>query len=198
MRFWSGIINDKGRHYDESGQTNIGHDNLNYFNVSQGNCYQFRLIGSQALYGFKVSIQDHKMTVVATDGLPIVPIDNVDSVIINPGERYDVIVDATETPQNYWIWAETLEDNNLNNQIFHSPVSNHRAEAILQYNNGDDSIDNITEIKSCSSTSRCRVVNCPFSTTSSDQLNINCINADDFEYPETVPESICNTPDQTL
>ena len=138
------------------------------------------------------------MTVVATDGLPIVPIQDVDSVIINPGERYDVIVNATETPKNYWIWAETLEDDGLSNQIFYSPVSKHRAEAILHYNDGGDNIDNITEIKSCSSTSRCRVVNCPFSTTSSNQLNINCINAGDFEYPETVPDSIRNTPDQTL
>ena len=138
------------------------------------------------------------MTVVATDGLPIVPIEDVDSVIINPGERYDVIVNATNTPKNYWIWAETLEDDNLNNQIFYSPVSKHRAEAILHYNDGGDNIDDITEIKSCNSISRCQVVNCPFSTTNSDELNINCTNAGEFELPESVPESIRNTPSRTL
>ena len=198
MPFWSGIINDKGRHYDELGQTNIRPHNLNYFDVSQGACYRFRLIGSQALYGLKVSIQDHKMTVVATDGLPIVPIEGVDSVIINPGERYDIIVNATETPKNYWIWAETLEDKNLNNQIFNAPISKHRSEAMLHYNNVGDNIDDITEIKSCNPNERCKVVNCPFSTTNSDKLNINCINAADFEYPETVRESIRNAPVRTL
>ena len=198
MPFWSGIINDKGRHYNESGQTNIRHNNLNYFNVTQGNCYRFRLIGSQALYGLKVSIQDHKMTVVATDALPITPVENVDSVIINPGERYDVIVNATETPKNFWIWAETLEDETLNNQIFYSPVSKHRAEAILHYNSADDDIDDITEIKSCSSTERCNIVNCPFTTTSSDNLNINCTNAGELEFSGVIPESIQDTPDTTL
>ena len=198
MPFWSGIINDKGRHYNESGQTNIRHNRLNYFNVTQGNCYRFRLIGSQALFGLKVSIQDHKMTVVATDGLPIVPIEDVDSVIINPGERYDVIVNATNALKNYWIWAETLEDENLSTQIFYSPVSKHRAEAILHYNDVDDNIDDISEIKSCTSTFKCKVVNCPYSTTDSDELNINCTNAGDFESPESVPESIRNAPDRTL
>ena len=197
MPFWSGIINDKGRHYNESGQTNIRHDRLNYFNVMQGNCYRFRLIGSQTLFGLKVSIQDHKMTVAATDGLPIVPIEDVDSVIINPGECYDVTVNATNALKNYWIWAETL-DENLNTQIFYSPVSKHRAEAILHYNDVDDNIDDISEIKSCSSTLRCKVVNCPYSTTDSNELNITCTNAGDFENPESVPESIRNAPDRTL
>ena len=45
MPFWSGIINDKGRHYDESGQTNIRHNSLNYFRVYVRNCYWFTLIG---------------------------------------------------------------------------------------------------------------------------------------------------------
>ena len=196
--FWSGIINDKGRHYDELGQTNIRHDNLNYFNVIHGNCYRFRLIGSQALYGFKVSIQDHKMTVVHTDGLPITPIENVDSVIVYPGERYDVILNATETPKNYWIWAETLEDKNLNTQTFHSPISKHRAEAVLHYNDGGGNIDEIAEIKSCNSAARCSIVNCPFTTTSTDNLVINCTNAGEFEFPDTVPESIQTTPGMTL
>ena len=198
MPFWSGIINDKGRHYNESGQTNIRHDSLSYFNVTQGNCYRFRLIGSQALYGFKVSIQDHKMTVVATDGLPIVPIEDVDSVIVNPGERYDVILSATETSKNFWIWAETLEDENLNNQIYNSPISKHRAEAILHYNGADDNIDETTEIKTCTSTARCSIVNCPFTTTSSDSLNINCTNAGELEFSGTIADSIQSTPSTTL
>ena len=58
------------------------------------------------------------MTVVATDGNPIVPIDNVDYVIIYPGERYDVIVHAnvgSADRNNFWIWVETLEDVNIKN-----------------------------------------------------------------------------------
>ena len=195
--FWSGIINDKGRHYDESGQTNIRPNRLNYFNVSQGNRYRFRLIGAQALYAFRFSIQDHKMTVVATDGNPISPIEDVDYVTINTGERYDVIVHAnanTPTRGNFWIWAETLEDENIRNETFYTPINKHRAEAILHYDGNDDNIDdNIDEIRTCTPSSQCKVVNCPYKTNS-DTSSIICINADEFESlpNHNIPESIYN------
>ena len=44
--FWSGIINDKGRFYNERGQPNVvspNCDNLNCFNVIQGHRYRFRV-----------------------------------------------------------------------------------------------------------------------------------------------------------
>lgn len=59
--FWSGIINDKGRRYkinNNAAQPTITHpdcDNLNCFNVKQGNRYRFRIIGAQALYPFRFS-----------------------------------------------------------------------------------------------------------------------------------------------
>ena len=44
--FWSAIINDKGRHFDENGYANIKYTSLNYFNCTQGNRYRFRLVGA--------------------------------------------------------------------------------------------------------------------------------------------------------
>ena len=203
MPFWSAIINDKGRHYDESGQTNIRArpDSLNYFNVSQGNRYRFRLIGAQGLYAFRFSIQDHKMTVVATDGTPIIPIEDVDYVIINTGETYDVIVHANASTEkrNFWIWAETLEDVNIRNQTFYSPINKHRGEAILHYDGDDYNIDdNINEIRSCTSSSKCKAVNCPFKTYSNSST-ISCTNADEFESlpSHDIPESIYS-PSKTM
>ena len=200
--FWSGIINDKGRHYDESGQTNIKPTSLNYFNVSQDEKYRFRLIGAQALYAFRFSIQDHKMTVVATDGSPITPIEDVDYLIINTGERYDVIVDTKTSPDrvNFWIWAETLEASNFSDPNFYSPLDKHRAEAILHYNGNDDTIyDNITEIRSCTSSAKCKAVNCPFKNYS-DTSNIYCINADEFRSYSNhdIPETIYDPNNDTL
>jgi len=60
--FWSGIINDKGRHYTKSSQHN--HAEPNRFNVKHGYSYRFRLIGAQALYAYKFSIQSHVLTVI--------------------------------------------------------------------------------------------------------------------------------------
>ena len=200
--FWSGIINDKGRHYNESGQTNIKPTSLNYFNVSRNERYRFRLIGAQALYAFRFSIQGHKMTVVATDGSPIVPIEDVDYLIINTGERYDVIVDTKLNPDrnNFWIWAETLEDPNVSDLNFYSPLDKHRAEAILHYDGSDDTIDDdITEIRSCNSFAKCKAVNCPFKNYS-DASNIYCINADEFRSysSEDIPAFIYQYNDNPL
>ena len=48
---------------------------------------------------------------------------SIESLVIHPGERYDFILTANQTPGSYWIRAETLQKN----------VTNHRAEAILSY-----------------------------------------------------------------
>ena len=191
--FWSGIINDKGRHYSNNGTPNIHRpscNNLNCFSVKQGNRYRFRLIGAQALYPFRFSIQGHTFTVVATDGTLIDPIENVHYLIINTGERYDILVDTTgKESKNYWIFAESLEDGpNSRNEIFYNPIHLHRAEAILHYTDDESSpmieineIANNMSIWSCSADAPCKAVNCPFSNYK-DNLSISCTNVDADEF----------------
>ena len=196
--FWSAIINDKGRHFDEQGMTNIRPESLNYFRVTSGSRYRFRLIGAQGVYPFRFSIQGHTMTVIATDGSPIVPIENVTYVIVNSGERYDVVVHANNVPGNFWIWAETLEDADLSgNEVYYSPITKHRAEAILQYREIDMhmGIVETDQLRTCTP-STCLAVNCPFQQYGS---TIRCINADKFESlsDHVIPQSVYS-PDTTL
>jgi len=47
----------------------------------------------------KVSIDDHQLTVVRVDGCEVEPV-TVDIVFLSPGERIDVLVNATESPGN--------------------------------------------------------------------------------------------------
>jgi len=197
--FWSGIINDKGRHYDKDGNTFIKHTSLNYFNVSQGGRYRFRLIGAQALYSYRFSIEGHNLTVIATDGSPIKSIEDVDYVIVSTGERYDVVVNTDRiAPKDYWIWAETLEDvTTSRSKGFHNPISKHRAEAVLHYTEASNTdISMITETRSCTQSSRCRAVNCPFTQYSN---IMECINVEQFESlkDHTIPPSIFS-PQKTL
>ena len=207
--FWSGIINDRGRHCDEYDKLtkecthyNLPPTALNHFNVSPNKQYRFRLIGAQSAYAFKFSIQDHLLTVVATDGYPIKPIRDVKYVIDNTGERYDVVVDTNRDVQSnnilkYWILAETLEREFTGNEAFHSPLSEHKAEAILQYDTNQASelpIQEPSQTWNCTRDSPCRVVNCPFASNSFTEsiLNYNCINVHEFESgpPQSVPLSI--------
>ena len=195
--FWSAIINDKGRHYDENGNTNIKHTSLNFFNCSRGKQYRFRLIGAQGLYAFKFSIEGHRLTVVASDGFQIKSIRNVDYIIINTGERYDVIVKCNQKPRDYWIWAETLEDERFSGQKgFYNPISKHRAEAVLHYTSSTaTTMSDISSTKKCTPRFKCRAVNCPFIQYSN---VMNCINSHQFKPLEKVLSSVMGVPKKTL
>ena len=190
--FWSAIINDKGRHFDENGDTNITPQSLNYFNVTRGSRYRFRLIGAQESSPFRFSVEGHKLTVIASDGSPIKPIENVNYVIINGGERFDVVIHANNTEQNdFWIWAQTIEDIDLsNNEVFFNPITYHRAEAILHYTDVETmNISSINETWDCDAISKCTAVNCPYTVYGT---IYNCTNFEVIEGLEndTVPEEI--------
>ncbi|KAK3595585.1 hypothetical protein CHS0354_009541 [Potamilus streckersoni] len=118
--------------------------------VQQGQTYRFRVIGAGALYRFRISIDEHNLTIVASDGFDLESV-VVESFIINPGERFDFILHADKPVSNYWIRGITLEVD-----------KNHTAEAILQYN-GAHIEDPSTSRRSCTQNDPCIVVNCPFS-----------------------------------
>ncbi|GFR64970.1 laccase-2 [Elysia marginata] len=113
---------------------------------------KFRMIGSGSLYPFRVSIDGHPLTLIASDGYDIVPT-VLDAIIINPGERYDFLVEANKLPGRYWVRAQTLEIN----------VLYHRAEAILEYAGIPGPGGQASSFpKNCTSGNRCKVLNCPF------------------------------------
>nr|XP_045624166.1 laccase-2-like [Procambarus clarkii]XP_045624167.1 laccase-2-like [Procambarus clarkii] len=64
------------------------------FKVTPGNRYRMRLINTAVLNcPIVVAIDQHVLTVIASDGYPIVPL-NATSLVVYPGERWDVVVDA--------------------------------------------------------------------------------------------------------
>ena len=146
----SALINGKGRYHDpKTGQSNDAP--LHVYNVQSGKAYRFRVINAGTLHEYMVSVDDHDLTVIASDGYEISPI-VVESFIIHPGERFDskFILYTTEGIGNYWIRARTLEVNRRT-----------LAEAILRYHGAP--IENpTTKRKHCSTNNKCLVLNCPF------------------------------------
>lgn len=69
-----------------------------------GTRYRIRLINGAIDSHFKFMIDNHNMTVIASDLVPIVPYDT-QILSIGMGQRYDIIVTATETSGNFWIRA---------------------------------------------------------------------------------------------
>ena len=194
--YFSGIINGLGRHIDVP----YIQTRLTTFTVEEGMVYRFRLIGAQGLYAYKFSIDGHKLTVIATDGFLVEPVDEVDFIIIHTGERYDFLLNATQPGglENYWIRAETLEI------IPPSPGSTppyqslgHVAEAILHYGQPDDAaipssqyqqIEASSPTRQCQETDTCKAVNCPFEEFHPSYY-IECVNVDQLRLLEETPSS---------
>ncbi len=184
--YWSGLINGMGKHPDVA----FNNSRLQVFTVQEGTTYRFRLIGAQNLYGYRFSIDGHKLTVIATDGNLVQPV-VTDYIILFSGERYDFLLTANETGQSdYWMRAETLEAQFNNSAPAPYPFfPDHDARAVLHYNGSAIPIGpdyaNIVDIrKSCTMDSPCITVNCPFQDYHP-SYNITCINVDQLRlfYP---------------
>ena len=67
-----------------------------------GKKYRLRLVNIATEAWFQWSIDGHRLTVIAMDLVPIVPYES-DNVLVNMGQRYDVIVEANAKPDDYWM-----------------------------------------------------------------------------------------------
>ena len=192
--YFSGIVNGKGRHVDVP----YHKTRLSIFTVECGKIYRFRLIGAQSLYSYSFSIAGHKLTVVGTDGYWINPVEEVDYIMIHPGERYDFLLKANATINDYWMHAETMEINQTTGPPYES--LGHVAEAILHYKqdgDSDDPDDNVpstkyqdtkdsSPVRECTQQEPCKAVNCPFENFH-ESYNITCINVRNLTLLEPTP-----------
>jgi FtsP/CotA-like multicopper oxidase with cupredoxin domain len=109
--FQSALINGKGR---APGDTTSP---LTVIEVMKGETVRLRLINGSSTYAFRVQIDDHPLTVIATDGAPMRPVP-ADNLVLAVGERYDVLLKADQNG-TYWIRAVTLDG--------------HEGRAVLRY-----------------------------------------------------------------
>ncbi|KAH8882067.1 putative extracellular dihydrogeodin oxidase/laccase [Thozetella sp. PMI_491] len=73
-----------------------------------GTRYRIRLVNAAADTHFKFSIDNHSLQVIAADFVPIVPY-STDNVALSMGQRYDIIVTANATSDNYWMRAIVVQ-----------------------------------------------------------------------------------------
>lgn len=106
---YSALINSKGRHYGRFNRTKPGPElPLEEFNVEKEGTYLFRVINAGMAVSFEISVDEHDIIVVATDGCDVTP-QQFDSFIIHPGERYDFYLKATREPGIYPLRVRSLE-----------------------------------------------------------------------------------------
>jgi FtsP/CotA-like multicopper oxidase with cupredoxin domain len=192
--FWSALVHGKGRHPTVS----YKRSSLNIYEVDGGQMYRFRLIHTGNMYSFRFSIDNHKLTVMATDGYLVEPVE-VDYIALHVGERYDFLVEANQGGGDYWMKAETFEINNIDITTPPFDFIDHKAEAILHYSGSDKptplQYGNIPSLpKQCTEESPCKILNCPFGEFHP-SYNITCIGIDSLRLVTPTPES--EMPDET-
>lgn len=115
----STVINGFGR-YPGGPKTELA-----VVNVEYGKRYRFRLVAMSCDPNFLFSIDGHNLTVIETEGQLTEPL-LVDSLQVFAGQRYSVIMNATQPVGNYWIRALP----NTPNATFAGGLNS----AILRYN----------------------------------------------------------------
>lgn len=66
------------------------------------------MINVGTIFPFRISIDEHDLTVLASDGYDMKP-RKVESLVINPGERFDFLLEANQAVNNYWLRANSME-----------------------------------------------------------------------------------------
>lgn len=67
-----------------------------------GKVHRLRLISAAVDTTFKFSVDEHNMTVIANDLVPVVPY-STETLSLTNGQRYDVIIDATQSTGDFWM-----------------------------------------------------------------------------------------------
>ena len=81
---------------------------LTWYNVNQGETVRFRVIAVGVIYPLRISVDQHYLTIVSSDGHDVANT-IVESFIINPGERFDFLLTANQSVGNYWFRAVSIE-----------------------------------------------------------------------------------------
>lgn len=145
----SSLINGNGRYYDpQTGEHNEAP--LRVFEVQEGKSYRFRVINAASVYSYRVSVDNHNITVIASDGKMVVPVE-VESFWVHPGERFDFLLHATARKGKYMIRG--VAEDSIN------PIP---AEAVLHYLGAEPDVGINSERSQCNETEPCTVLNCPF------------------------------------
>lgn len=102
------LLDDRRRTQLAPGQQNVAPVQYKEVWVDKGKRVRLRLVaGLCTVCGVQFSIEGHDLTLIATDGTPVIPV-NVRSVVMFSGERYDVVLNANQNAGTYWIHMKGL------------------------------------------------------------------------------------------
>lgn len=101
------LVNAKGRY------TDVVHGNTTKtpyaeFRVIPGKRYRFRIVSAVCTEcPASITFEGHRVTLISTDGVATKPV-TVDTIHVYSGERYDVVLEASNEIKPYWIQVRGL------------------------------------------------------------------------------------------
>lgn len=178
------IINGKGWYnltHNTTSISQLGPDLLKLpietFKVKANKKYLFRVVGANNAFSLQISVESHKIRVVSTDGNKMKPIENVDTLIVHGGERYDFELETKDEKdaKNYLIFVKLLA---IADEAFKDLKREYYTVALLKYENAKQN-EISYDFRECEPSTPCVTVNCPFQM--SRNRRFKCINVESFE-----------------
>jgi FtsP/CotA-like multicopper oxidase with cupredoxin domain len=83
-----------------------GQGSYNQVTITKGKKYRLRLVNISVDSYIRVSLDNHNMTVMTSDFVPINPF-TTQWLLLAIGQRYDVVINANQASGNYWFRAES-------------------------------------------------------------------------------------------
>jgi FtsP/CotA-like multicopper oxidase with cupredoxin domain len=108
---------------------------LTVINVKPGHRYRLRIISAGTRVGLSLHIEKHNLLVVQAQGESIEPLYGMQQLEMQIGERYDVLLDSNQLPDNYWIMSQIIGCTGCtdNSTVNDTPSYGLRAFAVLHY-----------------------------------------------------------------
>ncbi|XP_070546847.1 uncharacterized protein [Ptychodera flava] len=149
------LINGRGRCDQTNPQTRTPYFG---YDVRENVKYRFRAIGAMSDHTYRISIDEHMLKVITSDGFDVEP-EDFDYIIVSPGERYDFVLQTKQNPKftEYLIRADELASDGSFKE---------NNASVLRYN--DISREFITDTlpsgrgRQCEENNSCQTLNCPF------------------------------------
>ena len=163
VKYYGALINGRGRWQDRPFP-------LSEFRVKRGQNNRFRLANVGLENSFEIFVDGHQMDVVAVDGNEIVPVREVDFILIHTGETVDFEINADQPSARYWIRAVIRR---VGVGPYPTPDGLTKGVyAMLHYDDSHSTGDPTTNEKLCSAVAQCSVFNCLYKDHPTDKNKI--------------------------
>ena len=142
------------------------------YNVEQGERVRFHAVNSGGESAWDISVDNHKLFAVASDGWEFNSTE-VDSVVIETGQTLDFEVEPNQAVDNYWIRARNITDSEDSDPTY-VPGRDTEVKAILRYAGANKADPTSVRVDCPQRNTACRMLHCNHESYD-EKYNVKCL-----------------------